>query len=365
MAGQKDSIFREKITPYLQSLIEETGQKFGVESQAYRALTLQYVKSPLEDVFRENDRLRHYQSDIHTEFEGKQLRGVERLYRRTIIIEPSSVCAAHCRWCLRGQYPIFSLREEELETVARYCGSPDVRNDVKELLITGGDPLMVPQRLGYLIEQIKKHAPNIEIFRIATRVPTQDPDRINLDLLKVLRSAAPLKVEIATHINHPVELTEKTRSAFTLLYENVFKVYDQTVLLKGVNDDAATLTELYDNLRYLGIETHYLFHCIPMRGMAHHRTSVEKGLQLISKITSSGAFSGRSKPMFTLMTDLGKVSLYHGSILDRNSKNEVLIQTFYTESELQQRNPSWTIPTTVSVDENGYLRVWYPDGEGD
>ncbi|MFA6601142.1 MAG: radical SAM protein [Candidatus Omnitrophota bacterium] len=361
MAGQKDSIFREKLTPYLNELIETLGRS-GPETQAYQAMTAQYKKSPLEEVVRESDRLRHYQSDVHVVFEGKQLRGIERLYRRTIVIEPSSVCAAHCRWCLRGQYPIFSLREDELEMIARYCGSAMIREDVKEVLITGGDPLMVPQRLGFLFGQLKKHAPNIRIFRIGSRVPVQDPDRVDEDLMSVIKSAAPVKVEIATHVNHPAELTEKARRAYARLYEDVFKIYNQTVLLKGVNDQVPVLNELYDEMRYLGIESHYLFHCIPMRGMAHHRTSVEKGLNLIARVTSSGAFSGRAKPMFTLMTDVGKVTLYQGTILERNRKNELLIQTGYTVRDFKARNPSWSMPQSVSEDSRGYLRVWYPDG---
>jgi lysine 2,3-aminomutase len=288
---------------------------------------------------------------------------VERLYRRTILIEPSSACAAHCRWCVRGQYPIFALSEDELESIAKFCGSPAMRDEVREVLITGGDPFMVPKHLRFLLAQLKKYAPNIEIYRIASRVPLQDPDRVNEDLLKIFLDAKPIRIEIATHINHPVELSEKARNAFKRLSESVSKIYDHTVLLKGVNDHVEVLANLYDELRYMGIEAHYLFHAIPMRGMAHHRTSVAKGLDLITHLTSSGSFSGRSKPMFTLLTDIGKVTPYHGSILERNHKNELLIQTRYTVEDFKHRNPSWIRPDSAYVDEQGYLRVWYPDGK--
>ncbi len=365
MAGAKDFIFREKITPFLQGRLAALEKQFGRDSKEYEALSFQYVKSPLENETSENERMRHYQSEVHVEFEGKPLKGVERLYRRTILIEPSTVCAAHCRWCLRGQYPLSSLKEEEVTNFARYCGSPAVRDDLREILITGGDPLMVPQRLAFIFAEVKKYAPNIEIFRIGTRVPVQDPARVDNELLDILRSADPARVEIATHINHPMELMQETRQAYQSLYRVVFKIYDQTVLLKGVNDNVEILCQLYDDLRYLGIEAHYLFHCIPMRGMAHHRTSVQKGLDLISKITSSGAFSGRAKPMFTVMTDLGKITLYHGSILERNSQHEILIQSRYRIEDFKGRNPSWQLPPSSCEDKEGYLRVWYPDGKDD
>ncbi len=362
MAGAKDSIFKEKITPFIREQMADIEKIQGKDSSDYRALELQYVKSDLEDKIVDSDRRRHYESEVIVEFEGQVLKGVERLYRRSILIEPSSVCAAHCRWCLRGQYPLFSLKEEEILAFARYCGSDAVKDDLREILITGGDPLMVPKRLQQIFDNVKKYAPNIEIFRIGTRVPVQDPDRVNNELMDIIKSAAPIKVEIATHINSPAELTPKVKDAYARLYEDVFKIYDQTVLLKGVNDEIDILAHLYDEFRYMGIEAHYLFHCIPMRGMSHHRTTVKKGLDLIAELTSSGAFSGRAKPMYTLMTDLGKITLYQGTIVDRNEKNELLIQSRYTVENFKKRNPSWKKPEAALVDENGYLQVWYPDG---
>ena len=137
------------------------------------------------------------------------------------------------------------------------------------------------------------------------------------------------------------------------------------MLLKGVNDNVEILNELYDGFRYLGIESHYLFHCIPMQGMEHHRTSVQKGLEIASQIINSGSVSGRAKPMYTLMTDLGKITLIHGTILERNEKNELLIQSHYTVDDFKYRNPSWEIPKSCFEDKNGFLRVWYPDGKDD
>src|SRR3989344_3748873 len=200
MAGSKNSNFSEKLTPYLKRKLEEYGNEFGLESEQYKALQKQYVKSPKEKEINHEDRLRHYQAEVHVHYQGKPLRGVERLYRRTILLEPTMVCAAHCRWCLRGQYPQFSLNDDEITNFAKYAGSEEVRNDLKEILITGGDPLMIPKRLEVIFSEVQKHAPNIEIIRIGTRVPVQDPHRVNDEMIKILKTASPLKLEIGTNI---------------------------------------------------------------------------------------------------------------------------------------------------------------------
>ena len=102
-----------------------------------------------------------------------------------------------------------------------------------------------------------------------------------------------------------------------------------------------------------------------MQGMNHHRTSVQRGLDISEQLINSGIVSGRAKPMYTLMTDLGKITLLPNSILDRNDKNEILIQSRYTVDDFKYRNPSWELPKSSSIDENGYLRVWYSDGTDD
>jgi len=362
MVGAKDFVFREKVTPFIRKQLRTLSEQYGPDSSEVRALKLQYVKSPEEDVISDSDRMRHYEATQTVQHEGVPLRGVERLYRRTILIQPTMGCAAHCRWCLRGQYPIANLREDDVVNFAKFCGSPAVRDDLREILITGGDPFLVPQILLLVFSEVKKHAPNIRYFRIGTRVPVQDPARVDRTLLAVLDSAGPARVEVGTHINHPVELTSQAREAYGKLNDLGLRIYDQSVLLKGVNDSAEVLTELYDEIRYLGIEAHYLFHCIPMRGMRHHRTSVKRGLDLIGRLNSSGEAPGRGKPMFTLMTDLGKTTLYQGSILEKNDNDEVLVQTHYRADEIQRWNPSWRMPPSAVEDENGTLRVWYPDG---
>ena len=365
MAGiVRTGIFPEKITPFLRKKMDELIREGGEQSDGYRALAFQYCRSPLENEFTSEQNRRHWEAELAVEGGPHALPGLERLYRQSLVIEPTMICAAHCRYCLRGQYNVFTLTEDELLAIAKYCGNPSVRNDLEEVLITGGDPLIVPHRLRFLVEALVEHAPNIRIVRIGTRLPQQDPDRIDNNVYEIFRThASDVRFELATQINHPVELFPEVTGAFQAFRDLGVTLYSQNVVLKHVNDNESTLVLLYQKMRELGIEAHYLFHCVPMKGIHHLRTSVAKGLSLAKALTNSGRVSGRVKPMFAAMTDIGKVTFYDGTILGRDKTNHVLLQTSYRPEERLRWNPNWKMPPTATVDGNGYLRVRYLDGE--
>tara|TARA_B100002051_G_C16655339_1_gene596197 strand:+ start:153 stop:1253 length:1101 start_codon:yes stop_codon:yes gene_type:complete len=363
MAGTKTGQFKEIISPYLKNLMNKYKSEKGEKSKEYQSLFQQYIYNPKEKKITNSERSRHYNSVVKIKFQGKNIVGVERLYKRTILLEPTTVCAAHCRWCLRGQYPVQTMTREEITTAAKYMGSDYVKNDVNEILITGGDPLMSQSLLEYCLSQIQIYAPNIDTVRIGTRVPLQDPSRVNDKLIDMLSLYDKFDFEFGINVCHYSEFTKESIDAIKKLRKARYKIYNQHPLLKNVNDDIQTLIKLYDKMRELKIEPHYLFHAIPMRGMSHHRTSVKKGLELSMKLNSSGYFSGRSKPKYTLMTDLGKVVLYDGSILkkDPDSKN-ILIKTSYNITERQKWVPGWEKPDSVEVNSDNTMNVWYEDG---
>ncbi|HWM05837.1 MAG TPA: radical SAM protein [Actinophytocola sp.] len=357
MAGATNGVFHEKTSPFLREKLEQYPDA--------EFLRRQYIVDDAESSINHLEVDRHYHSEVSTMFEGRALRGVEKLYRRTVLVEPTSVCAAHCRWCIRGQYDTFTLDEEELELLARYCGSAPENEEVREVLVTGGDPLMLVDRLDFLLDAIERHAPAIEVVRIGTRVPLQDPRRVDDRMARALRPRSNFRVEIATHVNHPGELFPEVREAYQRLTEAGVTTYDQTVLLRGVNDDLDTLVELVEELRRLRIEMHYLFHCVPIRGMDHHRTTLDEGLALARRLTASGLTSGRAKPMFTAMTDIGKITLYEGTILERDDRHRVLLRSGYSYKDRLEWTPNWEMPSSAEVDDDGLLRVWYLDHHGD
>jgi len=257
---------------------------------------------------------------------------------------------------------MFTLSEDELKDVAKFCGAKSMRENLREVLITGGDPFVLPQRLHYLVESLLKYASNIKTMRIATRIITHDPKRIDNNIYEIFKNKPGIRFEMATQINHPVEFFPETIEKLENISKLGVTIYSQNVFLKGVNDDVAILAELYDRMRAFNVEPHYLFHCVPIKGMHHLRTSLDKGLKLIRQLVNSGMISGRVKPMYAVMTDIGKITLYEGTILEKNENNQILLQSDYKYDERLKWNPNWELPKTAEVGENGFLRIWYLDG---
>lgn len=360
MAGTRGAGLRELVSPFLRGKMGEA------EGTGRLALERQYLRDARETHIRPEEHRRHYEAELHLAFEGRPVAGVERLYRRTILIEPTTVCAAHCRWCLRGQYPIRTLDEEEITHATRYIGSAGLRDDVDEVLVTGGDPLMSLPLLALTLSELRRNAPNVRTVRIGTRVPFQDPGRVNADLLAMFHRYPDFAFEAGVNVNHPVEFWPESTDALRRLREAGFTIYNQHPLLKGVNDDLATLVELYDLLRHHQVEAHYLFHAIPLRGMSHHRTSLRRGLDLALRLASCGRFSGRAKPRLAVLSDIGKIVLYEGSILERRPEgNLVLLRSGFRPEERLAWNPSWSMPASAEADDEGCLRVWYLDAPDD
>lgn len=355
-------VFPEKITTFLREKLEYLASAYGIESRQYNGLALQYLRSSREDAATEGENLKHYEAGVQVAGSHEILPGLERFYRRTLVIEPTLVCVANCRYCLRSNYAKHTLTEKQLVEVARYCGKEQNRDTLNEVLITGGDPLLIPQRVEFLLNALIDHAPNIRIIRLATRLPGQDPARIDENVVALFKNKPSLRFELATQINHPVEFFPEVEESFRKISDLGVKIYAQNVLLKGVNDDEDTLVDLYNKMRENSIEAHYLFHCVPLRGIDHLRTSVNKALELIKSLTCSGKISGRSKPMCAAMTDIGKITFYDGAILEKK-EGRLLLQSNYRLDERLSWNPSWEIPASAEVDENGLLRVWYLDGD--
>lgn len=365
MAGTKiKDEFKELVSPFLKSKFSETEKKYGKLSKEYEALEKQYIKNKLEKFIDPSlEKPRHYQSGLKGFYENKPLVGLERLYKKTILIEPTTVCAAHCRWCLRGQYPVETMQKDDITNAAKFMGTEERRKELDEVLITGGDPLMSLPLLDYTINEISKYADNIKIIRVASRVPFQDPARINEKMLEIFSKNNKLRFELGTHINHPIEFWDESIEAIKKLQSVGFKIYNQNPLLKGVNDNFETLSRLYQLLRDYDIENHYLFHAIPLRGMSHHRTSLNKGLELVNQLSSCGEFSGRAKPKYSVLSDIGKIIIYQDTIIKKDHRtNSLLLKSGFKIEDRIKWNPSWQKPETVEIDKDGYMNVWYLDG---
>ena len=350
--------YNERISPFLQKQIN----KAGVEGRKdiLKVLTTQFIFNKKETEISENEVTKHYDASAEFVFEDKRLFGVERLYKRQILVDITLICVAHCRHCLRRNYDPFILSNDDLSRIARFIGQSVVASDVREILITGGDPFLVPQKLSHFLNELNSHAPFIEVVRVASRLPVHQPDWINDNILSVLKKKYSFRVEMATQINHSLELFPEVREAYQRIGSCVSAIYNQTVLLKGINDSVIDLMNLFDNLRSLNIENHYLFHCVPIGGIDWLRTSLDETIELANSILNSGIISGRVKPKVTIMTDIGKIALNKDLII-RKDKDRVLLRSNYSLEDRLKWNPLWKLPNSAIVEKDGKLNVWYRD----
>jgi lysine 2,3-aminomutase len=229
---------------------------------------------------------------------------VQRYPDRALLLV-SDRCAVYCRFCTRsrmvgqGGGPR-SL--ERLEPAFRYL---ETHPELKDVIISGGDPLaMSTNRLAAIVSRVRNVA-SVETIRLATRVPVVLPQRIQSELLMALRPFHPLWV--MTHFNHPKELTERSRAALEALADAGFPVMNQTVLLRGINDDSAVLAQLFRGLVRVRARPYYLLQTDPVRGSGHLRTPLRTGIRIMEEL--QGRLSGIALPKFIVDTPggMGKV----------------------------------------------------------
>jgi len=192
-------------------------------------------------------------------------------------------CAAYCRHCFRRRFTGRGRRPAPgpgaLERAAGYLKE---HREVRELILSGGDPLMLADRkLAALLALFRRHRPELA-FRIHTRLPVVLPERVTPELIALLSGCRPLRVVL--QVNHPRELADDFLQAVRRFIQAGIPVLDQSVLLKGVNDDPPVLAELFRALADAGIRPYYLFHPDLAAGTAHLRPSLEEGLRLFAQL---------------------------------------------------------------------------------
>jgi lysine 2,3-aminomutase len=201
-------------------------------------------------------------------------------------------CALYCRFCTRSRMVGDGGGAVALDALAPAFAWLEAHPAVRDVILSGGDPLaMSTPRIVRVVERLRR-IPSVEVIRLATRVPVTLPSRITAELVGALRPHHPLWV--MTHFNHPRELTKASLRALVRLVDAGFPVMNQTVLLRGVNDDAATLEELFRGLVRTRVRPYYLLMADPVRGTGHLRTSLARGVELIESL--QGHLSGIAIP---------------------------------------------------------------------
>ncbi len=238
-------------------------------------------------------------------------------YPDRVLLLVTDRCASYCRFCTRkrwvGQGPTPKL--EHLEKALAYIRE---RPEIKEVIISGGDPLLLnDERLEALLSSIRAIS-SIEIIRFDTRILTFAPMRITNELVSILKRHQP--VYIISHFNHPQEIAAATEKAIAKLVDNGIMVLNQSVLLKNINDRAVILATLFRKLTYLRARPYYLHQCDVAFGTKMFRVPLEKSLAIMKEL--QGNVSGLNIPRFIvdIPGGFGKVSLVPDPIVARNEK---------------------------------------------
>jgi lysine 2,3-aminomutase len=232
--------------------------------------------------------------------------GLTHKYPDRVLFLVSSRCAMYCRFCNRKRKvgSAGMVTRESVREGIRYIRS---NKNIRDVLLSGGDPLMLSDgELFKILTEIRAIS-HVEIIRIGTRVPCTLPQRVTPALVNILKGFHPLYIN--THFNHPMEVTPESALACSMLADAGIQLGCQTVLLKGVNDDAHVMGELMKRLTAIRVRPYYLFQADLVRGTSHFWTGLKKGVDIMSAL--QGHISGMCIPRF--MIDLpdggGKVPI--------------------------------------------------------
>jgi lysine 2,3-aminomutase len=303
-----------RITPYYLSLVDPDD-----ENQAIR----KSVVPVISEYFRTKDE----NPDPLCEHGDQVAPNLIHRYPDRVLFLITGFCSTYCRYCTRSHMVAkkdkshFSLKE--LAPAFTY-----IRNhpEIRDVLLSGGDPLTLSEEKLFAILDELKTIPHVEMIRIGTKVPVVLPQRITFSLVERLKKYHPLYMSI--HFTHPDELTPETIEACTRLANVGIPLGSQTVLLKGINDDVEVMKSLMHKLLKARVRPYYLYQCDPIPGSAHFRTPVEKGLEIIKGLR--GHTSGYAVPHYVIDAPGGggKIPLLPEYYLGRDEAGNVKLKNY-------------------------------------
>jgi len=355
-------------------IIERVKQKYPVKYTTFltklfeqsEAVRKQFLPSPLEIT----------SNGTPTPFEeGKKASktyGLERLYRDRVLITPHFDCPAYCRFCYKKSRVMRNkpaMTYDEINTVVEEVGKMD---QVRGALITGGEPFMDQEKLFYLLDKLNE-LDNIKEIRIGSRTLLTMPEIFTEDLCfklstyNQINSQNPVEskyLAINVHFNHPDELVPEVIAACNKLTARGITLRNQTVLLKGINDDIETMTHLFTLLIRNNIIPYYMNHCMPVEGSDHLRTSVQKGLDIYQYLCTE---SSTAIPHYVYAPSGGKVHVGPDTkfdyIIDENTRY-IKVKTLYKAEEFKNIAKK-ELPPMHEVTHDGYIQGLYIDGKDD
>src|SRR3954447_20611451 len=284
--GALEAHYKLAIPPYYFSLINPEDPNDPIR--------LQSVTSPLEMRNESGYEL----EDPLEEDKDSPVPGLTHRYPDRALLVTTHVCTMYCRFCtrkratmVRGGWDAVSRNDERMVEYVRE------HEEIRDVIVSGGDPLTLPvSKLKFFLDNLAA-IPHVDVIRIGTRVPVTLPQKLyDQGLIDLLASAG--KVWIQTHFNHPREITPEAARVCNALLRAGMPVNNHTVLLKGVNDTLETMRSLMRAMLRIKVRPYYIFHCDPVIGAGHMRTSVWKGLEIIEGLR--GHMSGLGIPTYVV-----------------------------------------------------------------
>jgi lysine 2,3-aminomutase len=253
--------------------------------------------------------------------------GLVHRYPDRVLFLTTGTCSTYCRYCTRsrlvgnpgGEYQ-FNVRNWD-----RALEYLEAHSEIRDVLLSGGDPLTIgDDKLDYLLGRLRAIR-HIEFLRIGTKVPAVLPQRITKALVAMLKKHHPLWMSL--HFTHPRELTPEVGEATARLADAGIPLGSQTVLLKGINDDAALMKKLMQGLLMRRVKPYYLYQCDPIKGSGHFRTPVSKGIEIIQALR--GHTTGYATPMFVIDAPGGggKILMAPDAVVGRDG-DDLLLRNF-------------------------------------
>ena len=320
-----ENIFHFGTTPYYLSLIKDFSDKNNP--------ILKQILPSIEEI----DPLSQIESELDPFLEDTMspISGLTHRYPDRVLFRATNFCSVYCRHCMRKRMFLEDERartKEEYDKMFSY-----IRNNksIKEVVISGGDPLTLPNsKIEYILKNLYE-IEHIDIIRIGSRELVVNPFRFyDKQLLKLFDKYD--KVWLVTHFNHPDEITDETKKAVKKILSTGTPVLNQTVLLKGINDDEKTIENLMRDLLKVKIKPYYLFYCDPVKGVVHFRTDIFKGVEILEYLR--GRLSGLGIPTYAvdLKGGLGKIPLIPNYIEEINDE-EVVFRN-YENKKIKMKN---------------------------
>jgi len=244
-----------------------------------------------------------FKKDPLKEIESTKIKGVVYKYPGRVVILLTLKCVSDCSFCVRRWFinkEESELSEMDINNIVDFISK---NKEIKEMVISGGDPLLEYKKLKFFLKKIEK-LDQIKVLRIHTKLPISKPELINKDILKLFKKQKKT-LYVSLHINHINELNKKAVNIIKKIRETGVILYSQSVFIKGLNDSVDILNDLFTKLIELGIKPYYIYHCDKVKGLKKFIVPLDEEIRIMTELRKK--VSGLAYPIHVMDTINGKI----------------------------------------------------------